>query len=149
MASLILTWLVLGLGGLGFKVLGPGLDNKEQNQLIEEINKDTNHWYRFTLVLLSGFMYVDSTFIHPQFFKLNVFQYILCPNTASAKKKLKSIDLALSEYNIRKALLSYSLSIWFPAPLWLLLNYLHFSFLQKISKERNLSLDEAEMKTFS
>ena len=44
MASLILTWLVLGLiGGLGTKVLGPELDNKEQNQMIEEINKDTNH----------------------------------------------------------------------------------------------------------
>ena len=37
----------------------------------------------------------------------------------------------------RKALLGYSFSIWFPAPLWLLLNYLHFSFLQKISKEKH------------
>ena len=34
-------------------------------------------------------------------------------------------------------LLSYSLSIRFPVPLWLLLNYLHFSFLQKISRDKS------------
>ena len=47
---------------------------------------------------MSGCMYVDSTFIHPQFFRLNVFQYILRPNTQRQQKRVKSIDLALSEY---------------------------------------------------
>ena len=98
--------------------------------------------------------FTESTNIYPQFFKPNVFQYILCPEKYQTKKLgtvwlniiAKKLWFGLSKGRLYLAIPSLSDSLLLCDCCWII--YISV-FCRKFPKKRNLSMDEAEMKTSS
>ena len=110
--------------------------------------------YPTTKLVCGDVTLADSTNIYPQFFKPNVFQYILCPEKYQTKDPdtgllniiAKKLWFGWSEGRLYLAIPSLSASLLLCDCRWII--YISV-FCRKFPKERNLSMDEAEMKTSS